>query len=84
MPKKKKIEQLPAAAENQTPAATIPTPFATKKQVAEFIGLSVRTVDSYLALGLPHLKLGKRRCRFDLAEVKAWLNDNFRVQRRAA
>lgn len=79
---KKKIGLLEAAA----PAlvTTSPTPFATKKQVAEFIGLSVRTVDLYVSRGMPHLKLGSRRCRFDLVEVRAWLNENFRVQRRAA
>ncbi len=79
--KKIKIQE---AATNGTPAANIPSPFASKKQVAEFIGLSVRTVDAYLAQGMPHLKLGARRTRFDLGEVKQWLNDNFHVQRRAA
>jgi len=79
---KKIIQSFPEVA----PAATAiqPLPFATKKQVAEFLGLSVRTVDTYLQKGLPHVKLGKRRCRFDLAEVKLWVNEHFRVQRRVA
>jgi len=40
-------------------------------------------VDDQMALGMPHLKLGARRVRFDLAEVAAWLKEKYGQQRRA-
>ena len=57
--------------------------FATKKDVAKFLQLSVRTIDNLLRQGLPHLKLGKRRCRFDMVEVRQWCKEQFGTQRRA-
>jgi len=47
------------------------------------VQLSVRSIDNFLAQGCPHLKLGKRRVRFDMIEVRQWLTDKFHVQRRA-
>ena len=31
--------------------------------------------------GMPHLKLGPRRIRFDLEEVRAWLMEKYHQQR---
>ena len=45
-------------------------------------GLSTRWVDLQLQQGMPHLKLGKRRVRFDLNEVRQWLKDRYAQQRR--
>lgn len=45
-------------------------------------GMSVRWVDSQLAVGMPHLKLGARRVRFDLGEVRTWLKNRYGQQRR--
>ena len=57
--------------------STSPAPFGTKQDVARMLQMSTRTVDSYLAAGLPHLKLGTRRVRFDLATVKAWVLEKY-------
>ena len=45
-------------------------------------GFSKRWVDLQMANGMPHLKLGRRRVRFDLAEVREWLRQKYHVQRR--
>ena len=45
---------------------------------------SPRWVDSLLAQGLPHLKIGKRRVRIVVCEADAWMQETFRVQRRGA
>jgi len=47
-------------------------------------GMSIRWVDLQLARGMPHLKLGARRVRFDLGEVRSWLKQQYGTQRRAA
>ena len=54
-----------------------------KRAVAALAGnMSVRWVDGQLALGMPHLKLGPRRVRFDLGEVREWLKSSYGQQRR--
>lgn len=60
-----------------------PAPFGDKRAVAVLAGgFSVRWVDMQLAHGMPHLKIGPRRVRFDLAEVAAWLKERYGQQRR--
>jgi hypothetical protein len=44
--------------------------------------MSIRWVDGQLAKGMPHLKLGLRRVRFDLEEVRQWLKETYGQQRR--
>ena len=44
-------------------------------------GMSPRWVSGQLDEGLPHLKLGARRIKFDLAEVAGSLRDHYGVQR---
>jgi len=56
--------------------------YGSKRDVAQMVQMSLRSVDNFLREGCPHLKLGKRRVRFDMAEVRQWLADNFRTQRR--
>jgi excisionase family DNA binding protein len=46
------------------------------------MGIARRTVDNWLQRGLPHLKLGSRRVRFDLREVDEWFRTHCRVVRR--
>jgi len=60
---------------------TIP-PFGDKRAVAAMLGLSVRTVDNFLANGMPHIKFGARRCRFDMEEVRAWIKEKYGQRRR--
>ena len=72
-----------------TDAATVNTELATtprygsKRDVAAMLQMSVRSVDNFVAAGCPHLRVSSRRLRFDMGEVRAWLADNFRCQRRA-
>ena len=61
----------------------LPARYGSKRDVAAMVQMSPRSVDNFIAQGCPHLKLGKRRVRFDMAEVRRWLADNFRTQRRA-
>ena len=58
--------------------------YGSKRDVAAMLQMSVRSVDNFLRAGCPHLKLGKRRVRFDLPETRQWFAENFRTQRRAA
>lgn len=56
--------------------------FVDKLAVAEIAGMkSTRWVDNQLALGLPHLRMGPRRVRFDKAEVTAWLRQKYAARR---
>lgn len=63
------------------PEAPTGKKFGTKQDVAAMFGVCLRTVDNLLAKGMPHLKLGARRCRFDMADVEAWANRSFRTER---
>ena len=55
--------------------------FGGKKDVAAMIGCCIRSVDNELQRGLPHLKMGARKVRFDLGEVAAWLKRTYGQQR---
>ncbi len=70
-------QQIPTLADHK------PAPrYADKSAVAARLGLCRRTIDNLLAAGMPHLKLGARRVRFDLAEVDAWLKQKYGTRRR--
>jgi len=74
----------PEAAPGSKLAASDTARLGDKTAVADMAGgFSKRWVDSQIALGMPHLKLGPRRVRFDLAEVREWLREKYHVQRRA-
>jgi predicted DNA-binding transcriptional regulator AlpA len=62
-------------------AATVPR-YGDKKAVAAMLGMSRRTVDNLVAQGCPHLRIGSRRLRFDMDEVRGWLTEQFHTQRR--
>jgi len=47
--------------------------YEDKKQLANRLGVSVRTIDNLLLRGLPHLKLTRKLTRFPRAAVDAWL-----------
>jgi hypothetical protein len=53
----------------------------TKRGLAEFLGVTVRTVETYQRRGLPYFRLGPRRNRYDLVMVRQWLERNCRVVR---
>jgi hypothetical protein len=59
-----------------------PSRFGDKAAVAELAGgFSKRWVDDQLRRGMPHLRLGSRRTRFDLEEVREWLKTRYGQQR---
>lgn len=58
-----------------------PEPFVTKREVAQHIQQTTRTVENWMMKGLPHYKLGRRRTRFKINEVDAFLAEKCRVQR---
>ena len=68
---------------NNTITTETPTvqKFGDKRDVAEMLGLCRRSVDNLLSRGCPHLKLGLRRVRFDLDEVRQWAKTEFGVRR---
>jgi hypothetical protein len=65
--------QLPQTAGGKDQSAITIPHLGDKRSVADMAQMSVRWVDTQLAKGMPHLKLGKRRIRFDMDEVKGWL-----------
>ena len=77
-----KIISATDAATVNTELATVPR-YGSKRDVAAMLQMSVRSVDNFVARGCPHLRVSSRRLRFDMGEVRLWLADNFRTQRRA-
>lgn len=70
---------------NKLAAIETPARFGDKHAVAEMAGgFSKRWVDQQMRLGMPHLRLGERRVRFDLEEVREWLRQKYHIQRRAS
>lgn len=59
------------------------TPYTNKRGFAERWSSSVRSVDNWLSAGLPHLAIGRRKIRICIAEGDAWMQEQFRTQRRA-
>jgi predicted DNA-binding transcriptional regulator AlpA len=73
----------PENATVQTSLAS-PSPYTDKAGFAKRWGFSRRTVDNLIASGLPHLKIGQRRVRINIPEADAWMQQQYRQQRRAA
>lgn len=69
----------PIAPSSESPVP--PSPYIDKKALATRLGLSRRTIDNWMQRGLPHLKLGDRRVRFDLRDVEPWLQRQCRTVR---
>jgi len=42
---------------------------------------SLRQVDNFLAQGMPHLKIGKRRVRIIVDEADSWMKEKFGIRR---
>ena len=76
----KKYNETPEAATSNLKLAVEIT---DKKGYGQRWTFSTRHVSNLLAQGLPHLKIGKRRVRIDIAEADAWMREKFRVQRRS-
>lgn len=74
--------KLDTATDNKLAADTNLQRFGSKRDVAAMLQMSVRSVDNYLAAGCPVIMLSKRRCRFDLAEVREWFKTQYGQRRR--
>ena len=47
-----------------------------KRQVAEYLGLKVYTIDAWVSQRrIPYIKVGGRCVRFNLEEIEAWLKE---------
>lgn len=55
--------------------AARPEGFMNRKEIAKFLGVSVRTVGDLITEGLPTIPLGKRRIQFDPEEISVWAKD---------
>lgn len=78
------IEKLqPDASAGNKSAATVDPQqrFGSKRDVAAMLQMSIRSVDNYIAAGCPVIMLSKRRCRFDLPEVREWFKRKYGQQR---
>jgi predicted DNA-binding transcriptional regulator AlpA len=53
----------------------------TKREIAQFIGQTSRSVENLMKRGMPHLKLSPRATRFRLTDIQQWLNEHCRVVR---
>jgi predicted DNA-binding transcriptional regulator AlpA len=51
--------------------------YGSKRDVALMIGMSPRTVSNFMEDGCPYLEIGRRRTRFNLAEVRIWLKEHY-------
>jgi predicted DNA-binding transcriptional regulator AlpA len=49
--------------------------FVSRKELAQIVGLSVRTISDLQAAGLPTLKQTGRRVIFDLEDAVAWIKE---------
>jgi predicted DNA-binding transcriptional regulator AlpA len=71
-----------AGGEPKSAANHLPAPLIDKRAVAAMAGgMSVRWVDGEMAKGMPHIRLGSRRTRFDAEEVRAWLKAQYGTRR---
>jgi hypothetical protein len=53
--------------------ADVPPQLLTKRDLARYLGVTPRTVETYQRHGPPFFRLGSRRNRYDLAAVRRWL-----------
>lgn len=50
-------------------------PYLNKLQTCQYLGISNNTLDSWIKLGLPVIKIGKT-IRFDKNEINSWLQSH--------
>jgi hypothetical protein len=75
----KTFEQQNGAAANLPPGFS--KLYGTKKDFASLMGVSLRTVNTWLSRGMPGLKTSARQVRLNLIECAAWAESEFRVVR---
>ena len=47
----------------------------TKKEIAEYLKVSIPTIDRYMASGMPCVKLPSGTVRFEIEAVKKWIQE---------
>jgi predicted DNA-binding transcriptional regulator AlpA len=52
--------------------------YLDKKQLADYFGMSERTINYFLKKGLPHFRVGRKTLRFKRTEAEKWF-EQFRV-----
>ena len=52
--------------------------YLDKKQLADYFGMSERTINHFLKRGIPHFRVGRKALRFKRAEADAWF-ERFRA-----
>lgn len=52
--------------------------YLDKKQLADYFGMSERTINYFLKKGLPHFRVGRKALRFKRTEAEKWF-EQFRV-----
>jgi len=55
-----------------TAAPPIAWPGVTRRELAAALGVTTRTIERYMAAGLPHVRLRNGRPRFDLSSCLEW------------
>lgn len=65
---------------NDGTTGNVPT-ITDKKGFAARWLFSPRHIDNLISDGLPHLKIGKRRVRINIAEADAWMTEKFGTRR---
>ena len=58
-----------------------PEKWLSKKELVEYLGCSVRSIQTTMTEGLPHVVV-YGRCRFRVLEVEEWLEANGKLERR--
>jgi hypothetical protein len=70
-----------ATGNKMTANETLPR-FGTKRDVCALVQMrSERWVNDMISLGMPCIRIGSRRTRFDLSDVVAWLKEKYGEQR---
>lgn len=45
----------------------------TKQELAEYLKVTIPTIDRYMKKGMPYIKLPTGTVRFDISEVEKWI-----------
>ena len=47
--------------------------YMTRKEIAEYLGVNVATINKWLKIGMPYIQLASNRKLYDKEEVEKWL-----------
>lgn len=78
----RRMKDTPFTTEADQDNSKLATEITDKRGFAARWKFSTRHVDNFIAQGLPHLAVGKRRVRIVVAEADAWMKARFAARRR--